>query len=677
MQAAEPPQRPQPLSEQAPPQTPQLATQAPGPAAGPVAAPAPALSPMLLSGAAPLLAPVQPPGQRVQQQGVPPQGQAPPPPRPPQPGPSQGLLPPLEFLTVDVLQERIDSGGTVDVFTMRPKGCRLQINPPTLPFFRELRFTDTPRMVMLDRPGLKGFEIPHGRVLLLSDLVLIGEQLAPGRYIAGPVTPRDVRLLFPPLAGKFVQAYSHGEPHEHAIRISIMQRAEIIFYMTSEDKKQRYLSAARACAAFAETGRSASVKGARSPLARDEPMLPQNHADANLNTTPATTPARNDAMPTRASPSFAPGSQVTPSVPNAPLSAAPLSPNAFQLQTAAPSAPPSAATTPTAGSFAHSPSSSAFPPDLMPPPPLTDGKPIIGSPAQSPTRPSFRDSPVPALERAMSLTSVDSFPKVPLRDGEVDSRTVSPTRSASRETTNSSAEERAPSRPLPGGMSPLTRMAVFENVSNGRRPSAPNATEVRAAGAEQHTPVARPSTESQRRTLSRSASQPFLPNQAMLPSKMLTEGGRADPEWLSLETDPEPPAPAQDGRRPSFVLCAQMRCKVFLKQSYAQWKSLGNGRLRLYHLQPSGMNQLVVESEKKKILLSTIALIDAIERVGRTGIAVELSDNGHRTGIVYMLHMRSEESALGLFEQLVDGTHRSTAAISRSATALSNRTNSP
>ena len=158
---------------------------------------------------------------------------------------------------------------------------------------------------------------------------------------------------------------------------------------------------------------------------------------------------------------------------------------------------------------------------------------------------------------------------------------------------------------------------------------------------------------------------------------MLTEGGRADPEWLSLETDPEPPAPAQDGRRPSFVLCAQMRCKVFLKQSYAQWKSLGNGRLRLYHLQPSGMNQLVVESEKKKILLSTIALIDAIERVGRTGIAVELSDNGHRTGIVYMLHMRSEESALGLFEQLVDGTHRSTAAISRSATALSNRTNSP
>lgn len=108
-----------------------------------------------------------------------------------------------------------------------------------------------------------------------------------------------------------------------------------------------------------------------------------------------------------------------------------------------------------------------------------------------------------------------------------------------------------------------------------------------------------------------------------------------------------------------------MKCKVFLNQSHQQWKSLGSGKLKLY-AQKSGANvkQLVVESDgsKNQVLISTIVLTDGVERVAKTGVAVEISDRGKRTGIVYMIQLRNENSAAGLFESLLAGSDRSTSA---------------
>jgi hypothetical protein len=104
-----------------------------------------------------------------------------------------------------------------------------------------------------------------------------------------------------------------------------------------------------------------------------------------------------------------------------------------------------------------------------------------------------------------------------------------------------------------------------------------------------------------------------------------------------------------------------MKCKVFLKQQHAQWKSLGAARLKLYRESPTNVKQLVVEAENKAktILISTIVLTDGVERVGKTGVAVELSDKGARTGIVYMIQLRNESSAVGLFDSLLAGSDRS------------------
>jgi hypothetical protein len=92
-----------------------------------------------------------------------------------------------------------------------------------------------------------------------------------------------------------------------------------------------------------------------------------------------------------------------------------------------------------------------------------------------------------------------------------------------------------------------------------------------------------------------------------------------------------------------------MKTKVFLKQSHSQWKALGTAKLRVFVQKPGNSKQLVVGTDKGKTLISTMVLTDGIERVGRTGVAVDISDRGVRTGIVYMLQV---ESHRGVFFSL-------------------------
>lgn len=174
--------------------------------------------------------------------------------------------------------------------------------------------------------------------------------------------------------------------------------------------------------------------------------------------------------------------------------------------------------------------------------------------------------------------------------------------------------------------------------------------------------------------LQRTGSSSSLPNmsgdglqapqpRALLPSAQMSMRSVSTAGSFSIE-DPSPPgSPVETPREVGPVtstVTAQMKCKVFLKQHHAQWKSLGSARLKLYRESPTNVKQLVVEADdkNKSILISTIVLTDGVERVGKTGIAIELSDKGMRTGVVYMLQLRNEKSAAGLFEELLSGSDR-------------------
>lgn len=160
----------------------------------------------------------------------------------------------------------------------------------------------------------------------------------------------------------------------------------------------------------------------------------------------------------------------------------------------------------------------------------------------------------------------------------------------------------------------------------------------------------------------RSHSGPAYPSQAPPP-----QNGYFSPQLpmqrLAINDD-SPPASPVDMGPPRIdgpaAISAQMKCKVFLKQSHQQWKALGAAKLRLYVQPGNNVKQLVVEadSSSKAMLISTIVLTDGVERVAKTGVAVELSDKGTRTGIIYMIQLRNEASAQGLFESLLAGSDR-------------------
>ncbi|KAH7883661.1 hypothetical protein F5I97DRAFT_1562730 [Phlebopus sp. FC_14] len=153
-------------------------------------------------------------------------------------------------------------------------------------------------------------------------------------------------------------------------------------------------------------------------------------------------------------------------------------------------------------------------------------------------------------------------------------------------------------------------------------------------------------------------SRPILPSMQM--------GSRANSYADISILDPSPPTSPVEETKPvgpvRSTISAQMKCKVFHQQQHAQWKSLGSAKLTLYRQEPTNVKQLVVEADTKDkaILISTIVLTDGVERVGKTGVAIELSDaKGARTGIIYMIQLRNETSAGGLFETLLAGSDRS------------------
>lgn len=165
-------------------------------------------------------------------------------------------------------------------------------------------------------------------------------------------------------------------------------------------------------------------------------------------------------------------------------------------------------------------------------------------------------------------------------------------------------------------------------------------------------------------TSSSQSRQPSYASRAPTLNLNMNGGPSGGPGPLGPEFDSPPSSPDEERQQHTgpvtSTITAQMACKVFLKQHHAQWKALGGGKLLLYQQQPTNVKQLVVESDSraKNLIISTIVLMDAVERVGKTGVAIELSDQGQRTGIVYMIQLKSEKSALGFFETLLAGSDR-------------------
>ncbi|KAN0064616.1 hypothetical protein ACQY0O_002245 [Thecaphora frezii] len=614
---------------------------------------------------------------------------------------------------IEDLERRLDTSRTLDIFTMKPKKCQLQMRPPNLPFNRVLRKSADVMISFTPSSGGPEISIRRAHIYLLTDLFLVCERMTPSERAERASAPGggpDMWLLYPPLAGKHLRVVDLGG-QGNVFSITILKKERLTIATESREAKEEWIMHLEDCQKFAGSlGLKVKTGDTLAPLANT----------ANL--------ANGSGLP---SPALSPSISVTPSTYEGPSHG---QSQPFPDVGVAPS--PQSLTGPPLGRHNSINSVASFPkehpvgsPDLRIPVPNSPGP--LGSPRSA--SPSKFGGPGPGYAapgvRPFSLNQgpLGGGPGFPGGAPGIRPRLMSPTQNLSPDTSPSFGPARA-GQPLygvagPGGYPAMGRPPLMMNGPNGmppprpysgmpggpplspnslgprgapspipggrpgmplgmrppppppphgdgrrggpqglgappreppRRPSAPNLRDAsRASSSNGHSDEGGDSSRSFVR--SRSVSSFGSASAPKLPSEMMKSGM---PDTRDANTVSPPSSPTLKNRGPTrSIVSAQMRCKLFLKQSHAQWKSLGNARLKLYHVLPDDYKQLVVENDRK-MLISTIVLSDGVERVGKVGVAVELSDKGNRTGIIYMLQMRSEESAGGLFGQLLEGSDR-------------------
>ncbi|GAA5878322.1 hypothetical protein JCM3774_001986 [Rhodotorula dairenensis] len=585
------------------------------------------------------------------------------------PTPPDGLA--EKPLRIEDLERRLNTDRTLDIFTMQPRRCKLQIQPASLPFQRELRFAATAHVSFTPASDPAGRTVthPHARILLLTDLFLVCERVAPEE--SGSANGADFWLVYPPLAGKHLRA---SQQDLDSVEVTVMQRERLVVRFDGADAVARardLASAVQAAAGF--------VAVAPAPV---PPPLRQNSLASAYGHTLQSPLSSHGHNPGGSSLSPAPPSGARPQLQLQPLQPPfGLDPSRRVVSgpgAAGSSSSSSAVPRPTRGASMHNQSPG-------------------GGLVQSPSSTSFQHggssrgtSPFPSEDRYSLNSSGSPYAPAPRRS----SRSTSDfggggsggggDRPDSRQSNGSYSSNRTDSfGRWPEAPPPLPKERTYNGLDISGRGGPLYATSFRGDNNNLHVPAASSSTTANMMHRARSADA--LRSDALqqqmhyrMPSQTLLEdrsssapgssrsvsasgggAGRVVPEQSFGDVSP-PTSPVKSTVPDKTAVTAQMRCKVFLQQHHSVWKSLGTAKLRLFHSLPSNRKQLVVDSDKRggKTIISTIVLEDGVERVGKTGVAVELSHEGDRTGIVHMLQLKTEQSAVGLFEQLLLGTDR-------------------
>ncbi|KAF5374953.1 hypothetical protein D9758_000190 [Tetrapyrgos nigripes] len=554
-------------------------------------------------------------------------------------------------MPITELERRLSTQRTLDIFTMNPKAVRLQMVPPSLPFTREMRCSLD--IVIRLTPRATGVELVHsrGHIFLLSDLFLICERMTPEER-SQQVDGADMWLCYPPLAGKVLRV-SEVPGQDTLLQVHIMRKETLILEAESVKARDALIRDFKECTEFASSVGPIS-KQPPPPL----PPLPGSLKPMSAPTTPSD---RQDSVSPRAS--FEPRADQHRSF-DGPPAGAPL-PIAKDH-----SLSPRPSVSSSNGSISAgqrlSPGQSLGPGQIIDPGQVYRSTSMASHRSYDSTRSGY-DSGPPPMNGPHPM-----MPGIPPND--VMQRGQQPFNPHP----NFPPPNQQPfGRPIGPGMGPISRPpSAPSGQPNGLR-KGPSTRSLSSMHDEYRSPPASaPPLPHHPGGYPPSQYNPnfhpgpgYGPNptlhspqpRAVLPSAQLDLVRSST--FRSDESSPPNSPINEPSALPSgpvtSIIAATMKCKVFLKQQHAQWKSLGSAKLKVYKQSPTNLKQLVVESEKDKVMISTIILSDGVERVGKTGVAVEVTDQGRRTGIVYMIQLRNETSAGGLFTTLLEGSDRS------------------
>ena len=153
---------------------------------------------------------------------------------------------------IESLEKRLDTSRTLDIFTMKPKKCQLQMHPPNLPFTRAMRKSADVVIHFTPSSGGPEITIRRAHLFLLTDLFLVCERMTPSEKAEsskGGIGP-DMWLLYPPLAGKHLRVADMGG-QGNVLSITILKKEKLIVHTDSRQAKEEWLEHFADCQKFA------------------------------------------------------------------------------------------------------------------------------------------------------------------------------------------------------------------------------------------------------------------------------------------------------------------------------------------------------------------------------------------------------------------------------------------
>jgi hypothetical protein len=189
------------------------------------------------------------------------------------------------------LELRIDPERAIDLFTMNPKvcnrkseslmalqKCKLQMNPPTLPFKRTLRSSHD--VTIYFTPTSTNTQVVHRRahVFILSDLFLVADHMEasdkaakmqqvardqPERVGEGGPMP-EMWLSYPPLAGKHLMVAEGAQGGSHirtlltaanVLTVMVMRKETFVIHAESDMARDQMIKDLIECVDFASSSK--------------------------------------------------------------------------------------------------------------------------------------------------------------------------------------------------------------------------------------------------------------------------------------------------------------------------------------------------------------------------------------------------------------------------------------
>lgn len=95
----------------------------------------------------------------------------------------------------------------------------------------------------------------------------------------------------------------------------------------------------------------------------------------------------------------------------------------------------------------------------------------------------------------------------------------------------------------------------------------------------------------------------------------------------------------------------QCKAKLFVKNETSNWSTFGSVSMRISQQSPSMRMMIQIENDKSK-LVSAIVKSGNVEKISSKRISFLLTDEAAKTSIVYMIHLREDQTGNKIIEYL-------------------------